>query len=124
MKRTIIAMLLMTTVAYSQQANLLDAALPAPAPGSTGSVTLTLAEYNRLMELAMRKPKPDAAAPLPFVLSRAAFKLRVEEQSLLGSVDIAGNVLDKGAVKVPLTTGLTILEAQQSGKPLPLLQEG
>ncbi len=123
MKRTIVLILLLTTVAYSQQRNLaLDAALPPP--GSTGSVTLTLAEYNRLMELAMRKPKLDDAAPLPFVLSRAAFKLRVEEQSLLGSVDIAGNVLEKGAVKVPLTTGLTILEAQQAGKPLPLLQEG
>ncbi|HEV7472846.1 MAG TPA: hypothetical protein VGN90_02285, partial [Pyrinomonadaceae bacterium] len=126
MKRTILLILLLTTAAYSQQRNLaVDAALPAPNPNiSTGSVTLTLAEYNRLMELAARKPKPDDSAPLPYVLSRAAFKLRVEAQSLLGSVDIAGNVLEKGAVKVPLTTGLTILEAQQSGKPLPLLQEG
>src|ERR1044072_891751 len=104
MKRTILLIMLLTTVAYSQQGNLaVDAALPAPAPSSTGSVTLTLAEYTRLMELAMRKPKTADGAPLPFVLSRAAFKLRVEEQSLLGSVDIAGNVLGKGAGKVPRT---------------------
>jgi hypothetical protein len=57
-------------------------------------------------------------------LSRAAFKLRVADQSLLGTVDIDGALLQKGAVKVPLTTGLTILEAKQSGSPLPLLQDG
>jgi hypothetical protein len=34
-------------------------------------------------------------------------------------VDIEGALLQKGPVKVPLTTGLTILEARQSGSPLP-----
>src|SRR5207245_2041208 len=64
------------------------------------------------------------AAPLPFVLSRTAFKLRVEDQSLVGAVNIDGAVLERGSTKVPLTTGLTILEARQSANPLPLLQEG
>jgi hypothetical protein len=95
-----------------------------PAPGSAGSVTLSLAEYNRLSELAARKPKTSDAPPQPFVLSRAAFKLRVEDQSLTGAVDIDGSLLEKGPVKVPLTSGLTILEAKQSGNPLPLMQEG
>ena len=130
MKRAIILMLLLTTAAYSQRRSLaVDAAIPTsvPVPESSsalGTVTLALAEYNRLVELAAHKPKPSETAPLPFVLSRAAFKLRVEEQSLLGSVDIDGSVLEKGSIKVPLTTGLTILEAQQTGKPLPLLQDG
>ena len=95
-----------------------------PAPGSAGTVTLSLAEYNRLSELAARKPKTTDAPPLPFVLSRAAFNLRVEDQSLTGVVDIDGALLEKGSVKVPLTTGLTILEARQSSNPLPLIQEG
>mgnify|MGYP003694269959 CR=1 FL=1 len=95
-----------------------------PAPGSTGTVTLSLAEYNRLTELAARKPKTGEAAPLPFVMSSAVFKLRVVDQSLTGEVDFAGSVLDKGSVKVPLTRGLTILEARQANSPLPLLLEG
>jgi hypothetical protein len=85
---------------------------------------LSLAEYNRLSELGAQKPKKSDGPPLPYAVSRAAFKLRVEDQSVLGTVDIAGDVLETGPSKVPLTTGLTILEARQSGKPLPLLQEG
>src|SRR6267143_5472727 len=123
MKRTILFLLVLATTANGQQRALKsDATIPAP--DSTGTVTLALAEYNRLMELAMRKPKASDAAPLPFVLSRAAFKLRVDDQSLTGIVDIDGSVLEKGSVKVPLTSGLTILEAKQSNSPLPLMQEG
>ncbi|MCM3872202.1 MAG: carboxypeptidase-like regulatory domain-containing protein, partial [Pyrinomonadaceae bacterium] len=87
-------------------------------------VTLPLTEYNRLSELALRKLKAPDAPPLPFVLSRAAFRLRIEDQRLVGTVDIEGAVLEKGPTKVPLTFGLTILEARQAGSPLPLLQEG
>ena len=123
MKKTIILMLMLVTAAYGQQRNA-RTEVTLPAPGATGTVTLALAEYNRLVELASHKPKTPEAAPLPFVLSRAAFKLRVEDQSLIGAVDIDGSVLEKGSVAVPLTTGLTILEAKQSGNALPLLQEG
>src|SRR5215212_8539875 len=101
---------------------MLDVSLPAP--GGAGTVTLSLSEYNRLVELAARQNKTLAGVPLPFVLSRAVFKLRVENQTLVGTVDIDGSLLEKGPVKTPLTTGLTILEAKQSGNPLPLLQEG
>src|SRR5713226_6392020 len=122
MKRTITMLLLLSSAAYGQQRTKTDMTIPAP--GSTGTVTLSLAEYNRLSELAARKPKPTDAPPLPFVLSRAAFKLRVDDQSLTGVVDIDGALLEKGSIKVPLTTGLTILEAKQSNNPLPLMQEG
>ena len=121
--KSIILILLMTIVAVGQRRNTtLDVALPAP--GTAGTVTLSLSEYNRLVELSSRKAKTPDAAPLPFVLSRAVFKLRVENQTLVGSVDIDGALLEKGAVKTPLTTGLTILEARQASNPLPLLQEG
>lgn len=123
MKRTIFLLLVLATTAYGQQ-RAAKSDVTMPAPGSVGTVTVSLPEYNRLMELASRKPKVSNAAPLPFVLSRAAFKLHVDDQSLTGAVDIDGSVLEKGSVKVPLTSGLTILDARQAGSPLPLLQEG
>ena len=121
--RALILILLITVVAAGQHRNTtIDAALPVP--GTAGTVTLSLNEYNRLVELATRKDKTADEVPLPFVLSRAIFKLRVENQTLVGTVDIEGTLLAKGAVKTPLTTALTILEAKQSTNPLPLLQEG
>jgi len=95
-----------------------------PTPATTGSVTLSLAEFNRLVELASQKPKKAELPPLPFVLSRAAFKLHIQNQSVVGTVDIEGSVLENGATKVPLTTGLTLIEARQSNNPLPLLRDG
>lgn len=122
MRVSIILILILATAAYGQRNSTTDVALPSSAPA--GTVTLSLAEYNRLIELAARKPKTPDAPPVPFVLSQAAFKLRVEDHRVTGAVDIDGMVLDKRATKVPLTTGLTILEARQATSPLPLMQEG
>src|SRR5258705_8551187 len=124
MKRTTILMILLTAAAVcGQQRNSKIDSAAIPATGPSGTVTLSLAEYNRLIELAARKPKTSDAAPLPFLLSRAAFKLTVKDQSLTGEVDIEGSVLEKGSVKVPLVTGLTVLEAKQLNNPLPLMLE-
>ena len=127
MKASLILILFLTITAYGQHRNsTVDAVLPPP--GSTGTVTLSLAEYDRLVDLASRKPKTADAAPLPFVLTRASFKLKLVNQTLVGTVEIDGSLLQEGNVKAPLTTGLTILEARRSGNapgiPLPLLQEG
>jgi hypothetical protein len=120
--KPLILILLMTIVAAGQQRNT-TASTPLPAPSGPGTVTLSLNEYNRLVELSSRKDKTADTAPMPFVLSRAAFKLRVENQTLVGTVDMDVSLLEKGPVKIPLTTGLTILDARQSGNPLPLLRE-
>src|ERR1041385_5702649 len=121
--KALILILLLTVAAVGQQRNSrMDALLPAP--GTPGTVTISLSEYDRLVERASRKDKTPEAAPLPFILSHAVFKLRVEDQTLVGYVDIDGSLLEKGAVKTPLTSSLTILEAKQAGQPLPLLQEG
>ncbi|HKE57471.1 MAG TPA: hypothetical protein VKB46_12235, partial [Pyrinomonadaceae bacterium] len=123
MKRTILLILLLAAATNGQQKNSrLDAVIPPPS--SAGTVTLSLAEYNRLSELASSKPKANNTVPLPFALARSVFKLRVEDQSVLGAVDIEGTLLEKGPTKVPLTTGLTVLEARQANNALPLLQEG
>jgi hypothetical protein len=122
-KTSVILILLLTITAYGQHRNA-TTDVPLPPTGATGTVTLSLAEYNRLVELSTRKTKSAEAAPLPFVLTRAVFKLRVEDQTLRGTVSIDGTSLEKGPVKAPLTTGLTILQADQAGNPLPLLLEG
>ncbi len=125
MRATIISILLLltTVVASGQHRNTtIDSVLPAPGPA--GTVTIRLSEYDRLIELATRKTKTPDMAPQPFVLSHATFNLRVEKQTLVGTVEIDGSLLQAGPVKTPLTTGLTILEAKQAGTALPLMQEG
>ncbi len=95
-------------------------ALPLPDPGN---VTLTLDEYNRLVERAAKPPKKPDAAPLPYSIKHADLKLRVENNGVMGSVELEGEVFHKGISKVPLTSGMTILDAHQNGKGVPLLQE-
>ena len=97
------------------------ASLPLPA---TGNVTLTLAEYNRLVELASKSLKQRETPPLPYAIKRVDMKLHVTNETVLGTLQLDGEVFSKGAAKVPLTTGLTILNARQEGKSLPLEQEG
>jgi hypothetical protein len=95
-------------------------ALPLPDPGN---VTLTLDEYNKLMELASRPAKKSDAPPLPYSLKHAALKLKAGDDSVLGTIQFDGEVLKKGTIKVPLTTGWTILDAHRESKGVPLLQE-
>jgi hypothetical protein len=95
--------------------------LPLPA---TGNVTLTLAEYNRLVELASISTRKHDTPPLPYDLKRADLKLHVANDNVLGTVQLDGEVFSKAAAKVPLTSGLTILNARQEGKALPLQEEG
>ncbi len=120
--KAVILILFLSIVAVGQRNTPVGA--PLPQTGTAGTVTLSLSEYNRLLELATRKHKTPDGVPLPFVLSHSVFKLRVEKQTLVGTVEIDGSLLEKGPVKTPLTTGLTVLEAKQSGTALPLLQEG
>ncbi|HTS38748.1 MAG TPA: carboxypeptidase-like regulatory domain-containing protein [Candidatus Solibacter sp.] len=93
-----------------------------PLPNS-GNVTLTLDEYNKLVELAAKPPKKTDTPPLPYSIQHAEVKLHVENDSVLGTVQLDGEVFHKGVSKVPLTSGMTILDAHQNGKAVPLDQE-
>ena len=93
-----------------------------PLPNS-GNVTLPLDEYNKLVELAAKPPKKPDVAPLPYSIKHADVKLRVENDGVRGTVQLDGEVFRKGVSKVALTTGMTILDAHQNGKGLPLQQE-
>lgn len=96
---------------------------PLPLP-TTGNVTLTLAEYNRLVELASKSTKQHETPPLPYAIKRAELKLSVANDNVLGTIQMDGEVFSRNETKVPLTSGLTILNARQEGKSLPLEQEG
>jgi hypothetical protein len=93
-----------------------------PLPDS-GHVTLTLDEYNRLVELAGKPPKKSDTPPLAYSIKHADVKLRVENEGVRGTVQLEGEVFHKGVSKVPLTTGMTILDAHQGEKGVALEQE-
>jgi hypothetical protein len=95
-----------------------NTALP-PVPPS-GNVTLPLDEYNRLVELASKPTKKLDAPPVPYTVKRADLKFRVASESVQGTVQLQGEILHKGATKVPLTNGMAIFDARQEGKSLPL----
>src|SRR5579862_5433089 len=126
MKNTL-AVLVMAVLALIVSATMLRTeavAEPKPLPlPDSGNVTLSLDEYNRLVELAGKAPKKTEAPPLSYSIKCAEIKLRVENESVVGSVRLEGEVFKKGAVKVPLTSGFTILDAKQENKALPLEQE-
>ncbi len=93
---------------------------PVPPVPSSGNVTLPLDEYNRLLELANRPARRIETPPVPYALKRADLKFHVASESVQGTVQLQGEILHKGATKVPLTTGMAILDARQEGKSLPL----
>ena len=98
-----------------------DRTSPPVPPG--GSVTIPLDEYNHLIELAGRTPRKTDVPPIPYVLKRAELKLNVASTGVMGKLRVEGEVFNKGITKVPLVSGVTIFDAQQNGKSLPLLQE-
>jgi hypothetical protein len=94
--------------------------LPLPA---TGNVTLTLSEYNRLVDLAGKTAKKHEAPPVAYAIKHAHLKLHVTDNTVLGTLVERGEVFNKGTAKVPLASGLTIFNAREDGKALPLMEE-
>jgi hypothetical protein len=122
MKTRLFTALLLCSLCATMRVYAAEDKSPLPLPNS-GNVTLTLDEYNRLVELAAKPPKKPDVAPLPYSIKHADLKLHVENEGVRGTVQFEGEVFRKGVSKVPLTTGMTILDAHQNGKGLPLEQE-
>lgn len=97
-----------------------DKMIPVP---PSGSVTLTLEEYNRLVELGSKPPKHIEAAPLPYSIKRGELKFKVANDKAMGAIQLQGETFAKGETKVALASGITIFDARQEGKNLPLEQE-
>src|SRR5579864_7352720 len=101
MRRNLLALMLMVSVSAVAGEN---ASLPLP---SAGNVTLPIAEYNKLLDLVKNPPKKPELPPLAYNLQHAALKFRVGQESVLGTVQLDGEVFHKGETKVPLASGMT-----------------
>jgi hypothetical protein len=116
-KRILVLMLMICVTAIAQQRN---SVMPLP---NSGNVSLSLEEYNRLVELASKPTKKPELPPVNYSVKHADLKLRVEDESVSGAVQLDGEVFKKGMTKVPLTTGMTILDVHEQNKGVPLTPE-
>jgi hypothetical protein len=114
---TLATMLLMAAHAASAQ--------QPPRPNETPrAVTLTLAEYNRLIDLASRPPQAPATAPVAAVLASSDLRVRVDRDTARGVFTVNGDALRSGVSRVSLITGATLIDASAGGRPLPLVADG
>ncbi|MFN7922536.1 MAG: hypothetical protein U0Q16_20700 [Bryobacteraceae bacterium] len=87
-------------------------------------VTIPVAEYNRLTDAAAATAKRRVDPPPAYVIRSAEFRLQAEKGIATGVLEIRGEVLAKGAVVIPLVSGLNIRDAQLGGKAIPLVIQG
>jgi hypothetical protein len=94
------------------------------AAGPPGSVTISRPEYDRLLDLASRQPRPAEAPPIAGALTRADIRARVGAGVVRATMQVDGEVFRTGPAKVPLVAGATLIAARMAGGPLPLIIEG
>jgi hypothetical protein len=94
------------------------------AAGPAGSVTISRPEYDRLLDLASRQPRPADAPPIAGALTRADIHARVGAGVVRATMEVDGEVFRTGPAKVPLVVGATLIEARMASGPLPLIIEG
>jgi hypothetical protein len=98
---------------------------PTRAPqGPPGTVTLSLADYDRLLDRAENPAKRPEAPPIPAIVARADLRVRVTAARARGTFILDGEVFRAGATRVPLVEGATILSAQLGSVSVPLVTEG
>jgi hypothetical protein len=93
-------------------------------PSEARTVTMPLAEYNRLLDLERRAPLAPAAAPVAAVVSSADLKIRIDRDTARGTIAFAGQVLRSGITRVPLMNGATLADVTSGGRPVALVTEG
>jgi Carboxypeptidase regulatory-like domain len=91
---------------------------------ASGSVTLPIADYDRLLDRAAQPTGGGDQPPIAAVVARAELTGRVDGDVARGTLRLDGEVFQRGAVKVPLVSGATLAEGRADGRTLPLLQEG
>jgi hypothetical protein len=121
---TLIRKTLILTFVFSIAAHAAIAQQPVRPAEQTRAVTMSLAEYNRLLELAARAPSAPPAAPMAAVVASAELSIRVDQDTARGVFNLAGQVLQSGVNRVPLVSGATLIDATAGGRPVPLVTDG
>ena len=112
------------TLFIIQTASNAIAQTPARPADQPRSVTLPLAEFNRLLDLAARAPVPPIAAPMPAVVASADLRITVDRETARGAFNLSGQVLQAGINRVPLLTGATVIDASSGASAVPLVTDG
>ena len=96
----------------------------APPQGAPGTVTLTLEQYDRLLQRAEHPVKRPEPPPIPAVLARADLRVRVAGDRARGTFTLDGEVFQTGPTRVPLIMDATLLDAHIGTTSVPLVTEG
>ena len=97
-------------------ASLAPAALAQPA-AAPNTVTISLAEYNRLVDRAANPAVPVPVPPAGAFVSQADLALRIDGELLRGTITLQGEVLRAGQTAVPLLSGGTLIGARLVQEP-------
>ena len=117
--RTLITIVVLTAAAHSA------AGQTAVRPDEhSRSVTLSLEEYNRLLDLSAKMPPAPAPAPVAAVVSAADLRVRIDRDTARGVFNLSGQVLNPGMTRVPIISGATLIDATSAGRPVPLVADG
>ena len=92
--------------------------------GAGGTVTISRPDYDRMLDLASRGPRPGDVPPVPAALARTEIRARVAAGVVRATMQVDGEVFRTGSAKVPLIMGATLIEARMAGGPLPLIADG
>ena len=112
------------TLVFSITAHAVAAQPPARPIEPSRSVTMPLAEYNRLLDLAARPPAGPVAAPVAAVVASADLRVTVDRETARGVFNLSGQVLQSGVSRVALLSGATLVDATAGGRPVPLVADG
>ena len=90
--------------------------------GAPGTVTMSRVEYDRMLDLASRKPAGVDTTPAA-ALTRADIRVRVAGPSARSTMHVDGEVFRPGVAKVLLVRNATLLDARMDNRPLPVIAE-
>ena len=94
------------------------------APAIAPTVSLPLADYERLVERAEAGPARPGGLPMPAAALAAVLDARVDGESLRGTLVLTGATLQPGDHRVPLLGGAAVIEARNNGAPVALAAAG